>query len=153
MAYSLALFVHSYLRYLVLAAGLVVIVRSARGVAGRTPFTAADGRAQVAFLAVLDLQLTLGLVLYAGLSPITRAFFADPKAGMHDHTLRFFGVEHLIAMVLAVAAAHVARARSKRAPTDELKHRRALVPMVLWLLLVLVAIPWPGLPYGRALFR
>ena len=153
MAYSLALFLHSYLRYIVLATGLVVIVRSAGGLAGKRPFTAADKRAQVAFLAVLDLQLTLGLALYAGLSPITRAFFADPKAGMHDHALRFFGVEHLTAMVLAVAAAHVGRARSKKAPTDEHKHRRALVPMVIWLLLVLVAIPWPGMPYGRPLFR
>lgn len=153
MAYTIALYVHSYLRWVVLLAGLVVIVRSVRGAATQRRFGDPDRRAQVVFLAALDLQFTLGLALYAGLSPITRAFFANPKAGMHDHVVRFFGVEHLTAMVLAVVVAHVARVRSKKAPTDELKHRRALAPMVLWLVLVLVAIPWPGLPYGRALFR
>ncbi|MEO6950444.1 MAG: hypothetical protein ABI321_01420 [Polyangia bacterium] len=153
MAYSVALLVHSYLRWLLLVAGLVVIVRSVRGWMGTLPFTVGDNKTQVAFISVMDIQLIVGLALYFVLSPVTQAFFANPKAGMHDAQVRFFGVEHLALMLLGIVIVHVGRARSKRNPDGRARHRTTAITTLVWLVLTLGAIPWPGMAAGRPLFR
>jgi hypothetical protein len=153
MAYTLVLTIHSYLRWLVLVAGVVVILRCVRGWLGANVFSAGDQRAQVGFLAIVDTQLVLGLLLYGVLSPITAAFFANPKAGMHDSQVRFFGVEHITMMVLALVVVHVARVRSKRLTDAVARHRLVAISTIVWLVLTLAAIPWPGMKAGRPLFR
>jgi hypothetical protein len=153
MAYTLTLTIHSYLRWLVLVASLVVIARSVSGWLGHKAFGSGVERAQVAFLAVVDTQLVLGLLLYGMLSPVTAAFFANPKAGMHDPQVRFFGVEHITMMVLALVVVHVARARSKRITDGTQRHKLVAISTIVWLVLTLAAIPWPGMKSGRPLFR
>lgn len=147
-AYEVCLYLHSYLRWVVLALLVVVVARAARGRA----WTPADEGIHVAAVASVDLQLLLGLVLYVGLSPITSAFFSAPGASMRDTTLRFFGVEHLTSMALGIIALHVGRARSKRVPGE---HRQKTV--LRWtlaaLVCVLIGVPWPFLRYGRPLAR
>jgi hypothetical protein len=98
-------------------------------------------------------QLLVGLVLYALLSPFARAFFAAPALAMKDPVLRFFGVEHTVTMLIAVVVLHVGRSRSKRAPTPRLRHRRAWTLTLAALLLMLIAVPWPFLDVGRPLLR
>ena len=44
----------------------------------------------------------LGLLLYVGLSPDVALAFANPAAAMRDPVLRFFFVEHLAGMLIAV---------------------------------------------------
>jgi hypothetical protein len=66
--------------------------------------------------------------------------------------LRFFGVEHIATMLIAVAVAHVGRVRSKR-KQGAARYRSTLVFQSIWLLLTLAAIPWPGLDIARPLFR
>lgn len=153
MAYSVTLLVHSYLRWLVLAAGLAVIVRSLSGWLGSKPFTASDNRAQVVFVSVMGLQLLIGLALYFVLSPVTAAFFADPKASMKIAQIRFFAVEHTTLMLLALIVVHVGRARSKRNPHARGRHKTTAITSLVWLVLTLGAIPWPGMAAGRPLFR
>jgi hypothetical protein len=149
--YSLVLFTHSWLRYLVLGLGialLLVCLQDKR--TGR--WTEKPERLHTLFLAVLDVQLLLGLALYFGLSPITEAALANFGAAMKEPTLRFFGVEHLATMLVAVIVAHVGRVRSKR-KEGEARFRSAIITQAVWLLLTLAAIPWPGLDIGRPLFR
>ena len=151
--YTVTLLVHSYLRWLVLVAGVVVIVRSLRGWLSGRSFVSADNRAQVAFMSVLDLQLLLGLLLYVVLSPVTQEFFAHPKASMKIAQVRFFGVEHLTMMIIGIAIVHIGRARGKKNPDARARHRATALTTIVWLLLTLVSIPWPGLVWGRPLFR
>ena len=151
--YTVTLLAHSYLRWLVLIAATVVVVRSVRGWMGSRPFAAADNKSQVVFMSVMDTQLLLGMLLYFVLSPVTKAFFADPKAGMHDAQVRFFGVEHLALMLLGIVIVHVGRARSKRNPDARARHKTTALTTIVWLVLTLGAIPWPGMAAGRPLFR
>ena len=69
----------------------------------------------MAFVGVVDLQFTLGAWLYLFASPLSHAFFADFGAGMRQPLLRFFGLEHALGMLIAVALIHIGRTRSKRA--------------------------------------
>ena len=149
--YSLILLLHSWLRWAVLLAGFVVVARAlARG--GR-PWTPTDERAGSWFVITLDLQFLLGALLYFALSPITRQAFDDFGAAMRTSGIRFWAVEHLFGMVIAIALAHVGKSRIRKAATDARRHRLALIFFGLALLAVLVSIPWPAMPNGRPLFR
>jgi hypothetical protein len=151
-AYLFVLYVHSYLRWGVLALAAIVCAVSARGFMRKGEWTQAHERLHVAFVAVVDAQFTLGALLYLWLSPYVRAFYAAPGA-MKDPTLRFFGLEHVLSMVVAVSIIHFTRVRSKRPATGALRQRRVLLGTLAALVLLLIAIPWPFLPYGRPLLR
>jgi hypothetical protein len=155
MAYAIVLFVHSYLRWLLLALGVAVLVRAIGGWRAGRAWTRGDDKLGVAFLSLVDTQMLLGLVMYFVLSPITAAFLAAPRAGMKDHALRFFGVEHLTGMLVAVVVVHVGRARGKRPPYDvgKARHKLTAQTTLAWLFVTLISSPWPDLVYGRALFR
>ncbi|HMI92384.1 MAG TPA: hypothetical protein VK509_13505 [Polyangiales bacterium] len=149
--YLVTLYLHSWLRYLVLGLGLWLLVAAARGKSG-TEWSGSDERLHVRFLAVLDTQFVLGLLLYFVLSPLTAAAMSNFGAAMKDANLRFYGVEHIATMFLAVASAHIGRVRSKR-KTGGARHKTTLIFQVIWLVLTLLAIPWPMLDSGRPLFR
>jgi hypothetical protein len=150
--YITLLFIHSWLRYAVLALGLWLLVIAVRRVRSGTPWSPIHERVHVGFLAALDTQLLLGLLLYFVLSPVTEAALANMSGAMKDGQLRFFGVEHIATMFIAIAVAHIGRVRSKR-KAGTARYRSILVFQTIWLLLTLAAIPWPGLDVGRPLFR
>jgi hypothetical protein len=151
--YPLMLVVHSLLRWVVLAAGLVAFGRALAGIRARRPWTAGDDRAGQVFVGTLDLQLLIGLVLYFGLSPITRAAMQDFGAAMGNSMLRFWAVEHILGMVIAVALAHVGRVRVRKTTDPARRQRLAAMFFGLALILIFATIPWPGMPAGRPLFR
>src|SRR3954462_11567986 len=145
------LVLHSLLRWAVLAFGVLALVRAFSGWSGRRPWTSLDERAGKYFVLALDLQTLVGLVLYAGLSPITRVAFSNMGAAMKDSLLRFFAVEHVALMLIGVALVHVGRVRARKAPTDQARHRTAAIFFLLGLLAIAIGIPWPGRAVGRPL--
>ena len=150
--YQVLLYLHSYLRYFVLGAGLVAVYRAYVGWTGRRPFAKGDNAFGASFVGFMLLQLIVGLGLYFGLSPY--GLKAMKVAGaMKDPAVRFFGMEHVAVMVLAVVIAQIGRTLSKKRLTDPAKHKTAFLYYGVALLLVLLMIPW-GLwnPY-RPLFR
>lgn len=148
--YDVLLVLHSLNRWLVL---VLLVAATAGGVHGwisRRPWSEVDERIGVLTTAALDLQLLLGLLLYLVFSPLTRAGFADVATAMDDPTLRFWLVEHGPVMLVAIVLVHLGRTRIRRAESGQL-HRRAAAWFGTATVLVLAAIPWPFLPYGRGL--
>lgn len=150
--YALVLIAHSWLRYAVLGLGLWLIVLSARGLFASASWSARDEKLHKAFLGTLDTQLLLGLVLYFVLSPFSSVALSDFGTAMKNPQLRFWGVEHIATMLIAVVVAHAGRARSRRRE-GKLRFKSVLITQLAWLVLTLAAIPWPGLDIGRPLFR
>jgi hypothetical protein len=151
MLLSITLILHSLLRWVVLATGVAAAVRGIMGGKGKT-WTAADSRAGLLFVTVLDLQFLLGLLLYVFLSPTVRTAFVNIGAAMKDPMLRFFLVEHAAGMIIAITLAHIGRARTKKALPDDRKFRAAAIFYTLALVVILLSIPWPGMPAGRPLW-
>ena len=151
--YEAVLFLHSWLRWAVLLAGLLVVARAISGRGQHRPWTPTDDAAMKWFVILVDIQMLLGLGLYIFLSPATKAAFADFGAAMRTAPLRFWAVEHATGMVAAVVLVHVGRVMSRRGINGEVKHQRALTCTVIALLLMLISIPWPGMANGRELFR
>jgi hypothetical protein len=149
--YRLLLAGHSLNRWLVVVLLMSATVLGARGWIAARPWSRGDDRTGRLLTAVMDLQLLLGLLLYVGFSPYTRAGWADLAGAMTDRVLRFWTVEHAPTMLLAVALVHAGRVLVRRAEAPRARHRCAAVTFGLATLLVLAAIPWPFLAYGRAL--
>jgi hypothetical protein len=141
------LHLHNFLRWLILLAGLLTVIKAFIGWLGSKNRTNLDNILGVTFVSLLDLQVIIGFVLYFILSPVTRTVFHNFGAAMKNPGLRFYAVEHILTMVIALVIIHLARNKEKRAATDEVKHRVTAIFYTIGLLFILVAIPW-----DRALF-
>ena len=142
--------VHNILRWVVVFGAVWALLTSFRGLFTRAAWTNNDRRAGLVFSSALGLQLIVGLLLY-GISPLITGAMQNMSAAMQNTQLRFFVAEHSVIMILAVVAAQLGYSLSKRAHTDRAKFVRSSLGYGLATLLVLYAIPWPGLSYGRPL--
>lgn len=141
MLQTILITLHNISRWLVLVFGILAAARAFSGWRGKKAWTPADDRAGVLFTSLLDLQLLFGLVLYFT-SPFMAPILKNFGAAMGNSFQRFFAVEHLGAMLLAIIVAHVGRSLSKKAATDKAKHKRAAIGFTVALVLILAAIPW-----------
>ena len=148
MLYPVFLTLHSILRWLVVLAALLAIIRAVTGLSFKRGWMGLDNRAGSWFTILMDVQVLIGIILYFFLSPTTRLAMQNFGGAMGDSVTRFFAVEHVIGMLLAVVAAHVGRALVRRAPNAPAKHRRTLIWFSLSLIILLASIPWPFLPAG-----
>jgi hypothetical protein len=145
------LHLHSFLRWVVVIAGLVAIVRAHRSLGSNGAYARAPGSV---FVTSLHLQLTIGLVLYFGTSGLVASFLSAPGPSMKDALLRFFGVEHFVMMLAAVVFATIGSAKARRAGDDAAKNRITRTFFTIALVVLLAGIPWPfrAAGAGRAWF-
>ena len=150
--YQTLLVLHSWSRWFVLIFGLIAVYRAYVGYTGRRPFLSADNGMSAAFSGFMWLQVLIGFGLYFGLSPY--GLNAMKQAGaMKDPTTRFFGMEHVVVMILAAIVAQVGRIVVKKTSDSTAKHKKALLYFSIALLLVLLMIPWGIWNPARPLFR
>ena len=151
--YLTLLYLHSWLRWLVIFSGLWAI-GSAISALRKGGATSRSGRISAkVFTGSLDLQIVLGLLLYFLLSPYTPNSFSAFGQSMKVSVLRYFAVEHPFMMLIAAIVAHVFMVRARKAPDERLRQRRILIGVGVALLLIMAGIPWPFLPYARPLLR
>jgi hypothetical protein len=140
--YPFVLGLHNLIRWVVLLAGAWAILLAWRGWLGRGSWTVTESRAVKIFVGTLDLQLTVGLLLYFVFSPLTRGAFSDFGAAMRDAPMRYFVVEHLVIMIVAIAVAHVGAGRVKKATTDPERFQRASIWLGIAFAAVAGFVPW-----------
>ena len=145
--YTGLLHAHSGFRWLVLIVLVVAISLSVYGWIKRAEWTKSGKSTSLILMILMDIQFLIGLVLYVFLSPMTKAAFSDFGAAMKNEALRFYAVEHILMMVVALALVHIGRSRTKKDITGWKKHRAAAIFYTISLVVILLAIPW-----DRALF-
>jgi uncharacterized membrane protein YozB (DUF420 family) len=150
MMYSIVLAIHNILRWAVLILGILAVVRAWSGWIGKREWTERDRTLGMFFSSTLDTQLLLGLLMYFFMSPITQSALKNFSAAMGISDMRFFAIEHVAFMVLAVIFVHLGSIFSKKAADAVGKHRRAAIWYTLAMITVLAGIPWwrplfPGL--------
>jgi hypothetical protein len=140
--YPYVLGLHNIARWFVLIAGGWAVFLSWRGWLGRRQWTPTEARATRAFVAMLDVQFLLGLLLFAVFSPLTRQAFSDLGGAMSDAPVRYFLLEHPLIMVAAIAAAHIGAVRVKRAASDAERFQKASIMFGLSLAAIAGFLPW-----------
>jgi hypothetical protein len=141
-AFELVLFLHSLLRWGVILSGVLVLLQGAIGLFVGGELGALGKRMQLIFMICIDVQLLLGLALWA-LSPTVAQGRADMSAAMKDPQLRFWVVEHGLTMLLALVAVHVGRMLVRKAANPRAAHLRTALYSGLALALIFLRTPWP----------
>jgi hypothetical protein len=150
--YSAILTIHSWLRWAALLTGVGATLNAFR-FRGDATRPARGKRWDWLFMLAVDLQAFFGLLLYFGVSPLTRDALNNPTLAMRDPRLRFFLFTHIAAMVIAVAAVRAGRVLAMREPRSGARGTGRYVCFGIAMLVMLAGVPWPGLAYGRPLFR
>ena len=145
--YTTVLALHSWIRWIALVAGVGATLAALRN----KPQT--SDRWGMALMMALDIQLLLGLVLYLAISPNMQQILSHFGDAMKDPASRFWAVEHITSMMLAVILVHVGRVLARKAAGPTAKRTRVLICFGLATILMMVGMPWPGRPGGRLLFR
>jgi hypothetical protein len=140
--YPWVLTLHATLRWVVTIAGVLAAVRAVWGWVSKKEWAALDERLGSGFTVSMDVQVLLGVILYIFLSPLTQAGFQNFGAAIQTTELRFYLIEHISMMFVAVALAHVGRALARRASQPAAKHQRAAIFFGLAMLAVFAATPW-----------
>ena len=114
--------IHGEMRWLVVLAAVVVIVKFLMGWLGKRQYASLDQRLLLVFTILLDINVLLGLIIL---------FFGGGFSGPR--------LEHATTMILAVIAAHMT-AMWKRSTNDSLKFRNQLLMVVPAVILVIFGV-------------
>ena len=140
--YQGILHLHNFLRWVILLLLLVNVIRHV--MAMNKPFANADKKLGLVLMITAHVMLLVGLYQYFA-GPFGYRLFAENGASvvMKNPALRFWAVEHITSMILAIVLITVARGVFRKPITNEAKHKRALLLYVVALILVIAAVPWP----------
>ena len=123
--------IHSYDRYFVLFALVAVLVRSVPGWLTNRPFTNFDDKLSLYLVIFTHIQFVVGIILYF-MSDLVQ-FNSDT---MKNAGIRYWTVEHVFGMVIAVALITAARSTSKRMTVDMDKYRRLAIFNAIALIII-----------------
>ncbi len=129
---------HSGWRWVVLILLLAAIVKAYGGWKKKKDFTAADKKLAMFAMIAFHLQWTFGVILY----------FISPKVQfvegfMKNAMLRFYGMEHIVAMTIAFVLITIGHSKSKKVEEGPEKFKKIFVFYTIALVIILASIPWP----------
>ena len=124
---------HSGLRWIVLILIIINVINALGGFSGKKVWSEKDKKLSLFALISTHLQTILGLVLY----------FMSPKVQFSSNTmgnsmLRFFTMEHLVMMFIAVVLVTIGNRMSKAGNV-----KRVFWYYFIALVIIIAAIPWP----------
>lgn len=123
---------HSGWRYVVILLLFAAFITALTAYIGKKEYTEGNRKLNVFALISSHIQLVLGLILY---------FMNDwYKADSTTAVGRYWKMEHISIMLIAVVLITIGNSKSKKAIGDKLKHRSIFVYFGFALLLITVAI-------------
>lgn len=135
---------HSVFRYFLLIFLILLIVRSLVGWLNKSSYSSTDEKLSLWLFIVTHMQLMLGLVLYF-ISPLV--IFSS--SSMKETTARYWLVEHISMMIIAIVFITLARTTAKKMADASAKYKRLFIFNTIALGLIIVAI----LQSGRGFFN
>lgn len=139
---------HSGLRWVVLIL-LVAAIFNAVGAMNKGKYEKKDKMLNLFTMVSLHTQLLLGLILYF----VNHNHKINFTAGwMKDAVNRFYGMEHILMMLIAIVLVTIGRKKAEKAEDSKAKHKKIVVFYTIALLLILAAIPWPFRNLGGSWF-
>lgn len=139
---------HSIVRWLVLAVLLLAVYRSWRGWLGKKGFTKWDNTLRAWTVTLSHVQMVIGVWLYM-ISPLIKNFLHNYSATVGDRSVRFFGMEHSIMMILAVTFITIGGSKARRRTMAGQKFKAMAIWFTIALVVIFVSIPWPFSPMAE----
>lgn len=143
--YQVLLPLHSLVRWLVLITLVFAIFRAYRGKVNHQSFSNFDHVIMMITVKVVQIQFCIGVALYI-LSPVVKYFLHNFREAVHFREVRFFGMEHITMMVLAVATITIGSDKVIKVSEDQRKYKIMFLWFSIGLFLILTSIPWSFSP-------
>ena len=136
--YNFLVHLHSVNRWIVLILIVAAISKAFYGWFQKNEFAPADKKTATLALIFTHTQLILGVALYF-VSP----FVSFAEGAIKNEIYRFYTIEHLSMMIIAIALITLGFSLSKRSDSSITKFKRIAVFYLIGLLIILSSIPWP----------
>ncbi|WP_233138111.1 hypothetical protein [Mucilaginibacter sp. MD40] len=136
------------MRWAVLITLLTSIRFAYTGYSKRRTFGKTDNTWRHWTATVSHMQLIIGMLVYTQSSTAKFNFRQISFLG-HIKPEFFFGVVHLLMMLIAIVLVTIGSAVAKRKPNDHEKFKTMLIWFSLALFIILLAIPWPFSPLAQ----
>jgi uncharacterized membrane protein YqhA len=141
--YTGLLHLHNLLRWVILILLLVALFRHLAGMNNKRQVSAGDKKVDLFLMIAAHITLLVGLYQWFvgpwGLKLITEN---GMSVVMKNSAYRFFAIEHLTGMLIAIVLITIGRGKVKRA-VDYTAHKKAFWFFLLALIVILAAVPWP----------
>lgn len=128
---------HSGLRWVVLILLLLAIINAAGG-KNRGEYVKKDKLINLFTMISLHTQLLIGIVLMFVSGKVNFA-----SGWMKNEMFRFFGMEHILGMVIAIVIITIGRKKAESITAPNAKHAKIFTWYLLGLFFILASIPWP----------
>jgi hypothetical protein len=142
--YNGLLHLHSFLRWVIIVLALIAIFRSYTGMTAGKVFSAADKKTGLFLMITAHTTLLVGLYLWIagpwGLANIRNLGFGDV---MKDKVYRFYAIEHIFGMLVAIVLITIGRGAAKKNIPDAAKFKRSFWFFLVALVIILATVPWP----------
>lgn len=149
---SLLLFIHSWLRWIILILLLVGIFNSLSKM--QRPLSNVAKKMNLWLMIAAHITLLIGLYQYF-FGPIGFVFFRTMGVAevMKNSVYRFWAVEHIIGMIIAIILITITRGIAKKDIEPARKNKKLLVLYIFAIIIIIASIPWPGRFGDLPLFR
>ncbi|HEY4784397.1 MAG TPA: hypothetical protein VIH57_00045 [Bacteroidales bacterium] len=136
--YLILVHLHSVLRWFILIFLIYSLIVSLIKWRTSTSLSKRDSLFAALTVYFSHLQLLVGIILYF----ISYKVMFNAEA-MGSPVVRFFTVEHVSIMVIAIACLTIGNAKAKKATDPVLKARYIFLWFAIGFILIMAAIPWP----------
>lgn len=131
------------MRYLVLLFIVLTILDAALAMSQGKRYNKSSKLFALLGLILSHVQLLIGSVLYFIGAKGFKAF--QVEGFMSDGALRFFAVEHILGMIVAITLVTMGYSRSKKQEMAKKKYSTVLIFYSIALIIIFLMIPWPFL--------
>lgn len=143
MIYQILKHFHSELRWIILLLFCISIITSFVKLFRNSGYGSFDSGVFRYLLTGVHTQVLSGLILY----------FISPKvifsaAGFENPVTRFYLIEHIGAMIIAVTILTIGYVKVKNSTNDRFRFKNSLWFQLISLMIILVMIPWPWRSLG-----
>jgi hypothetical protein len=140
LIYSIAFKIHIYISALTLLAGISTVFLSIHGWSQKREFNQSDAYASLIFNIGLYFQLILGFLIYFALRTSLEGTAWNVPDTENDASLRFWAIEHIALMILALFLTQLGRIFIKRSKLSPIKFKASLFYNGISLLLILFSL-------------
>ena len=151
--YNWFLGLHSLLRWILIAFLVINILNTILN--NDKPFSKSDKSWNLRLIITTHITFLIGLCQYffgnKGFSFITEYGFGEV---MKDKTMRFWAVEHIVGMLIAIIIITLSRRTAKNEViSDVAKHKKLMTLYIVALFILIASVPWPFRIEGTPWFR
>jgi len=134
---SFLVHMHSGLRWIALILLVAAIVNAGLNMKSGN-YLKKDKMLNLFAMVTMHVQLLIGGILYFISGKVT-----FNEGWMKSPFFRFFGMEHVLGMVIAIVIITIGRKKAEKATNVVIKHRTIVVWYLIGLIIVFASIPWP----------